>query len=184
MKGNVFDRGKPVRVTETHVLVANVASNSRPVGEADSFPWRIDRGVRAAAVSASGYSTRLDWFVKNFKHALACRPSSLHKLIKLVQPADWIVKKCREHKECDQIADLHCARQNGATAEPKHEYRADCLKHRHRRAVDRPDPHDDKRGMPQLIADPIKAPVFFFLADETFDLTNPGKIVVQKRIHA
>jgi hypothetical protein len=167
MKGNVFQRGQSFRIAEGHVVVANVARNSHP-----------------AVIADRGCKTWLDPFVENFKHAFACRASSLHKLIKLVQPPDRIVKKCREHKERDEIANLHCACQNGVTAKAKQEHRADRLKHRHRGAVDRPDSHDDKGGASQLIAYPIKARVFFLLANEAFDLTNPGKIVVQKRIHA
>src|SRR5256885_13190986 len=69
------------------------------------------------------------------------------------------------------------------TTKPKHEHCAECLKHRHRRAVDRPNPHHHKRGLPQLIAHPIETRVFSFFAHETFNLTNPGKIIVQKRVH-
>ena len=69
------------------------------------------------------------------------------------------------------------------TTKPKHEHCAECLKDRHRRAVDRPNPHHHKRGLPQLIAHPIKAAVFFLLAHETFYLPNSGKIIVQERVH-
>ena len=46
-------------------------------------------------------------FIENFKHPFACRAAGLHQLIQLVQPADRIVKKCREHQERDEIANLH-----------------------------------------------------------------------------
>ena len=36
--------------------------------------------------------------------------------------------------------------------------------------------------LPQLIAGAIETRVFLALASETFDLTNPGKIIVQQRI--
>ncbi len=38
--------------------------------------------------------------------------------------------------------------------------------------------------MPQLIAYSIEAPVFLSLAHEALNLTDPGKIVVQKRVHS
>ena len=100
-----------------------------------------------------------------------------------MQSADWIVKKCREHKERDQIADLHPARQDGATPKPKHEHRAKRLEHRHRGAVNGPNPHDYEGGVPQLIAHSIEPPMLFVLAHEALDLANPGKIIVQQRVH-
>src|SRR4029077_10128039 len=100
-----------------------------------------------------------------------------------MEPADWIVKKCREHKKRDQVADLHRARQHGVTAKPKHEHRAERLEHRHRWAVNRPNPHYHQRGVTQLITYPVEPRVLFLLAHEAFDLTDPGKIIVQKRVH-
>src|SRR5213593_4035049 len=43
--------------------------------------------------------------------------------------------------------------------------------------------HDDEAGTPQLVALLVEAAIFLRLAYKTFDLTNAGEIVVQKRIH-
>ena len=163
MKGNVIKRRQPICITEAHLFVANIARNAR----------------RRFTV----YPTGLDPFIKNFKNTFACGASSLHKLVELMQPADWIVKKCREHKERDQIADLHPTRQDGATPKPKNQYGAKRLEHRHRGAVNGPNPHNYEGGVAQLIAHPIEPPMLFVLAHEAFDLANPGKIIVQQRVH-
>ena len=95
-----------------------------------------------------------------------------------MQPADRIVEKRHQHENADQIAQLHAASQNGVTAKSQHEQRPDGFKHRHRRRVNRPCSHHHQRCVPQLIAGPIEARVFLALARETFDLTNPGKVIV------
>src|SRR6266550_4124535 len=46
-----------------------------------------------------------------------------------------------------------------------------------------PDPRDDEAGAPQLVTLLVEASIFLSLAYKTFDLTNAGEIVVQKRIH-
>ena len=99
-----------------------------------------------------------------------------------MQPADRIIKKCHEHQDPDQIAQLQAAGQNSVTTKAQHEQRTDCFEHRHRRRVNRPRPHHHQRGVPQLIAGAIEARVFLAFAREAFDLTNPGKIVVQQRV--
>ena len=157
------ERRQSFCITKTHVFVANVARNSRR---------------HCLHIHQSG----LRRFVEDFKYAFACRTSGLYKLIELMQPADWIVKKCGQHKKSDQIADLHCAHQNGVAAKPQHQYRSDRLKHRHRRRVNGPGSHHHQRGAPQLIAHPIETRMFLALARETFDLANAGKIIVQQRV--
>jgi hypothetical protein len=49
--------------------------------------------LRAAAVSARGYRTRLRRFIEDFKYTLARRAPRLHKLIELMQSAQGIVEK-------------------------------------------------------------------------------------------
>ena len=46
-----------------------------------------------------------------------------------------------------------------------------------------PHTRDDERGAPQLVTLFVEATIFLRLAYKTFDLTNAGEIVVQKRIH-
>src|SRR5882757_11131653 len=46
-----------------------------------------------------------------------------------------------------------------------------------------PHPRDDEAGAPQLVTLPVETTIFLRLTYKTFDLTNSGKIVVQKRIH-
>src|SRR5207245_9145356 len=76
MKANTPERGQYFRVAEAHVLVANIARDSR-----------------AAGISELGYKSRLDWFIENLEYEFARGAPSLHKLIKLMQAADRIVKK-------------------------------------------------------------------------------------------
>src|SRR5436309_9876396 len=108
--------------------------------------------------SRPGDNAWLAGFIKNLKYAFTRRAPGLDKLIELMQPADRIVKKCRQQEKGDQITDLHRACQCCVTAKPENEQCADRFKHRHRRRVNRPDPHDDKCGVPQLVACPIKTP--------------------------
>src|SRR5215471_1134707 len=49
--------------------------------------------------------------------------------------------------------------------------------------VERPYARDDEAGAPQLVALFVEATILLRLAYKAFDLTNPGKIVVQERIH-
>jgi hypothetical protein len=79
-----------------------------------------------------GYKARLGIFVQNLKHTFACRASGLHQLIQLMQAADGIVKKCHQHQDPDQIAQLQAAGQNVVTTKAQHEQRANCFEHRHR----------------------------------------------------
>ncbi len=46
-----------------------------------------------------------------------------------------------------------------------------------------PHPGDDEAGAPQLVTLLVETTIFLRLAYKTFDLTNAGEIVVQKRIH-
>src|SRR5437660_10959398 len=105
----MIDLGKLICISVAPLFVANIARNVRR-----RFPV---------------YPTGLDRFIKNFKNTFACGAAGLHKLIELMQPADWIVQECREHKERDQIADLHPTCQDGATPKPKDEYCAKRLEH-------------------------------------------------------
>ena len=100
-----------------------------------------------------------------------------------MKPADWIVEKRGQHQERDQVADLHRAVEHRVTSKPEHDHRTDRFEHRHRRRVNRPDPHHHESGVPQLIAYAIEPGVLLFLARKTLDLANPGQVIVQKRVH-
>src|SRR5207302_10611335 len=140
-------------------------------------------GAPGITMTGGGCPTRLHWFVETLKHAFSGSASGLHKLIQLMQTADRIIEKRRQHKKRTEITQLHRTRQHSATAEGHHEQRADRFEHRHRWAVDRPYAHHNERSVAQLIAYSVKARVFFPLANETLNLPDAGEIIVQQRVH-
>src|SRR4029077_2470564 len=103
VKGNFPQRRQSLHVAEAHVLIANVSKNSSflrwtviSVGEAVTFAYR---GYKRSAcqwfieMNIRCHKTRFGLFVENFKYALACRASSLNKLIELMQSAQRIIEK-------------------------------------------------------------------------------------------
>src|SRR5215470_2993472 len=103
------------RVTEADIFVPNVADDAqrRPVGETDSFPYVIAFDTRDPVrfpCRLDDYcNARLGVFIENLEDTFACRSPSLHQLIQLMQPADRIIKKCCEHQNRDQLAELQAA---------------------------------------------------------------------------
>ena len=122
MKRNVSERRQFFHITEADVFITDIAKNACTVGAI---------GDRRAGVTDPSYKPRLRFFVQNIKDAFARCAPGLDQLIELMQATDRIVKKRREHQNCDQIAELHRAGQNGVAAKSEHEYRADRFKHRH-----------------------------------------------------
>ena len=77
MQRNIFQRRKTFGITETDVLVANVANDARK--------YLLVR------------PPRLDRFVQNFKHAFARGPAGLNELVQLMKFADRIIKNRGQH---------------------------------------------------------------------------------------
>ena len=100
-----------------------------------------------------------------------------------MQFVDRLVEESSQHEKSKEVAQLHRAAQHHARAEPDGEHHAQLPDQIHRRVIESPDAHHDQRRLAQLVAHTIEAAVFFALAHETFDLANPGKVIVQQRIH-
>src|SRR5712691_3393431 len=89
-------------VTEADIVEADVAGDANHLSLC-SVPSRFNR------------------FIDNFKDALTGGASGLHQLIELMQFVDRFIQESGEHKECDQVTDLHRTAQDLAGAHPNHE---------------------------------------------------------------
>src|SRR3954469_19360481 len=139
MKWVAVERGPPLTVSETNILEMDIARN----------------GDGVLAVPAG-----LDLFVDNFENAFTRGAPGLHKLIELMQFADWFIQETSEHKKSDEIPQWHSPVQHALGAyrdDQHHTERADQI---HRRIIECPNPHHDKRGVPQLVAHAIETRVF------------------------
>src|SRR5207244_5752333 len=121
MQRNISEGRQTLGITETDIFVTDVADNARTVARVDD---------RSAGVSDPGYRipAGFDRLVQDFENALARGATRLHKLIELMQTADRVVEKGRQHEKGDQIAQLHRAAEHGAAAKSEDNDRTDRLK--------------------------------------------------------
>ena len=100
-----------------------------------------------------------------------------------MQSADRLVEKSNQDEERHELSDCHPSMQNSRTPKAGNDDEPTRGKKVHRRRINCPCFHNDQRRLLQPFTRLVESPVFRTLPHIRLYLPDPGKIIVQNRVH-